>query len=123
MASRCRSRKADGSACEAQPVRADGYCYWHSPELAELRDQKNREGGRNRSNAQRAKKALPAEVLTAEEIRSWLGLVFKGVIAGKIEPGVATASATVARALLETAKVSEIESQLAELEKAVGGYR
>lgn len=122
MTAQCLSTKADGSPCLAQPIRADGYCWWHSPALEQLRQEKRAQGGSNRSNKARAKKALPAEPMTAEEIRSYLGVVFKGVISGKIEPGVGTASATIARALLDVAKVAEVEDQVAQLRADMAAF-
>ncbi len=77
-------------------------------------------GGERRGqplNKQRAKKALPAEPLTAEEVHSYLGVVFRSVIGGKIEPGIATAAASVARAMIDVAKVAAFEGQLTELRR------
>jgi hypothetical protein len=122
MVNRCTATNADGDPCQAQPVRPSGYCYWHDPALAEERDRKRREGGANRSNKARAKKTLSAEALTAEEVRSYLGIVFKGVIGGKIEPGVGTAAANIARALMDVAKVAEVEQQVADLRRDLAAF-
>ena len=121
MVSRCAATNANGKACEAQPVRPSGYCWWHDPAAAAERDRKRREGGANRANKARARRQL-AEPLTADEIRSHLGVVFRGVIVGRIEPGVGTAAATIARALLDVAKVAEIEGQVAEMRRDLAAF-
>jgi hypothetical protein len=98
----------------------DRFCPWHSPAWADRRREWSAQGGTNRSNKRRAKKALPAEPLTAAEIHSYLGLVFRGVIGGKLEPGVATAAANVARAMIAVRESSELEDRLDALEAAAG---
>ncbi len=111
----CKGQTKDGKPCSARPRPGTDLCPWHSPDLAEQRAEWSRRGGRNSSNKQRARKSLPAELMTIEELSAFLGTVFKGVISGKVEPGVATAAATVARTMGELAKVSTFESDLAEL--------
>jgi len=95
------------------------FCVSHDPskvtQLAEWR----RQGGLASSNKARAKKHLPADPLTNEELHSYLGLVFKSVISGKIEPGVGTATATIARTMLELFRAIDLESRIAELERRI----
>ena len=117
----CGARNASGTPCQAQPVRPSGYCYWHCPDVADERDRKRREGGRNRSNRERLKKALPAEPLTAEELHAYLGLVFRGLIGGKVDPPIATAAANVARTMVELQRASEFERRLDQLERSERG--
>jgi hypothetical protein len=114
---RCQATAKGGSQCGATARPNRPFCLWHddAPDAQEKRRLISQKGGQARSNKARAKKALPAEVLTAEEIRSYLGIVFRGVISGKIEPGVGTAAAGIARALLDVAKVAEVEEQVAQL--------
>jgi hypothetical protein len=122
MVAQCLGTNEKGKPCEAQPVRRSGYCFWHDPALADERDRKRREGGVNRSNKARARKALPADPLSAEEVRSYLGVVFLDVISGKVEPGVGTAAANIARALMDVAKVAEVEQQVAELRRDMAAF-
>jgi len=113
----CSGTTKAGERCRARSLPGSAYCVTHDPtkvtQLAEWR----RKGGYAASNKARAKKALPADPLTNEELHSWLRVVFKGVIAGRIEPGVATASATVARTMAELARVTELEQRIANLEE------
>jgi hypothetical protein len=114
---RCRGTTKDGKPCGAHPRPGTELCPWHSPDLAGRRAEWSARGGMGRSNKRRAKKALPAEPLTAEEIHSYLGVVFRGVIGGKIEPGIGTAAASIARAMVDVAKVADFESQLSEMRR------
>jgi len=95
MVRRCKATTVAGPPCSAQPVRADGYCWWHSPALANERDEARRRGGSARSNRARAKKQLPA-----------------------VEPGVGSSVASLARAYVavtEAGAVETLEREVAEL--------
>ncbi len=59
--------------------------------------------------------------MTMQEIQGLLGVAFKGVLAGKIDPGVGTACANIARAMTQVAGVAEIEEQIAELRRMIDG--
>jgi hypothetical protein len=48
-------------------------------------------------------------------------VVFRGVIGGKIEPGIGTAAATIARAMIDVARVADFERQLAEMRRELAG--
>jgi len=77
-----------------------------------------RTGGEQRSNKQRARRQLPDAVLTPAELQGFIGLALRGVIAGEIEPGVANAVATLARAAVVVREATELEDRLAALEAA-----
>ena len=112
----CTGTTKAGQRCRARALPGSPFCVSHDPskvtQLAEWR----RKGGYASSNKARAKKHLPAELMTNEQLHSFLGLVFKGVISGKIEPGVATASATVARTMAELSRVVDLEQRIVDLE-------
>lgn len=118
---RCRATARNGKPCSAVAV-ADGLCAWHSPAWAEKRRAWSAAGGRARSNAARAKKALPKDVQDVTQIRAMLGRTIKGLMGGTIEPGVATAIASIARvslAAIEQADrpaLADLENRLLTLE-------
>jgi hypothetical protein len=120
MVRRCAGRNAAGEPCEAQPIRADGYCYWHSPALADERDRKRREGGRNSSNRARAAKALPAAALTPAELQGVLAVTLKAVLAEQKSPAIGNAIANLGRAIVAVREATEVEDRLAALEAAAG---
>jgi hypothetical protein len=114
---RCQAVAKSGKPCAATVV--DGqYCAWHSPQWAEKRRQWAAEGGRRRSNAARAKKQMP-ESMAHDELLGFVSLSIKGVLAGRVEPGVGNAIANLARAFVTVAGVAEFEQQLAELRRDV----
>ncbi len=122
-AERCQAITKSGSPCGATPVPGDTLCAWHSPAWAEKRREWSKQGGAARSNRARAAKRLPAESLTLAEVQGLLSVALKGVLAGRIEPGIANASANVARAIAAVAQAGEIEDRIAALEQAaeIGG--
>jgi len=118
MDAKCSATNKNGSPCSAGPVREDGYCYWHSPDLADQRRTDRQRGGAARSNVARAKRQLPDAVLTPAELQGFIGLALRGVLAGRIEPGVANAVATLARAAVAVREATEVEERLTALETA-----
>ncbi|MDP9357795.1 MAG: hypothetical protein M3R02_21405 [Chloroflexota bacterium] len=123
MDRQCKGANAAGQPCDAKPVRPSGWCYWHDLALEAERTEGRRKGGAARSNRARAKKRLPAESLTLQEVQGLLSVALKGVLAGRIEPGIANASANVARAIAAVAQAGEIEERITALEAAaqIGG--
>jgi hypothetical protein len=118
MAERCQAQARSGKPCSALAV--DGiHCPWHSaaPEWVEKRRQWSAKGGERRSNAARAKKALPTEPMAATEVHAWLSLAFKKTLAGSMEPGILNALANAARTMAELSKAAEIEGRLVALEQ------
>ncbi len=122
---RCQAITKSGSPCGATPVPGGSLCAWHAPAWAEKRRQWSAKGGTGRSNAQRAKKRLPAETLSLTEVQAFLSFTLKATLAGKVEPGVANAVANVARTMTTVAQAGEIEERIAGLEAAaeIGGRR
>ena len=118
-AERCRAETKGGKPCGATVVAPSGLCAGHAPEWADRRREWSRKGGERRSNHERAKKQVPAAV-TAKELGGWLGVLFRGVVGGKIAPKVGTAAAMIARAMLEAREAGELEERLAALEAAAG---
>lgn len=121
MHGRCMGTNRDGSPCSGQARPGRSMCAWHDPQLAADRAAWRRKGGQSRSNKARAKKALPDNVLSMVEIQGLLGLAFKGVMTGKLEPNVGTVLANLARTMAQVAGVAEIEEQIAELRQRIEG--
>lgn len=105
--SQCKGQNTAGAPCSAQPVRADGYCYWHSPATVEERVEARRRGGFNKSNRARAAKA--AEGMSLAEIDRLLAVALKGTLTGRLTPGQGTAAAAIARAMVTVREASTIE--------------
>ena len=121
---RCRATNQAGKPCAAEPL-PSGWCRWHDPELEEARREWSRRGGHNKSNAARARKALPAG-LTPDELHRLLGAVLKSVIAGRTEPGVGNAAANISRAIVvvkEAGELAERVEALAVMVHALVGRR
>ncbi len=116
MATMCSGRNRTGQPCGAQ-VWQDGQCRWHHPGLEAERGEWRRRGGEQRSNKQRAKRQLPDAILTPAELQGFIGLALRGVIAGKIEPGVGNAIATLARAAVAVREAGELEERIERLEE------
>jgi len=95
-------------------------CIAHGDRVTDLAEWR-KQGGKGKSNRARAAKNLPNEPMTTGELHIYLGVVFRKVINGTLEPGVATAAATVARTMAELAKASDYESRLLDLERRLTG--
>lgn len=112
---RCSGTNKRGERCAGFAVAGSAYCLAHDPAKIVQMAAARRKGGAATSHKARARKQLPAEPMSAVELHSWLGVVFRGVVTGKIEPGVGTAAATIARAMLDLARVADFEGQLTEI--------
>jgi len=119
MADVCKAKNRDGEPCNAMP-RQNDYCIWHDPERSQERASWRAEGGRKRSNRERARKKLPSAVMTAAELQGLVGTVLRGVIDGEIEPAVGNCVANLSRSLLELRKGTELEQRIDELEQRAG---
>src|SRR5687767_12937773 len=108
---RCRATNAAGSPCSAQPIRPDGYCYWHSPNAAADRAEARRRGGASRSNQARARRALPA-AMGSDELLATLSEAIRRVERGDMQPGPAGAIAQLARTMNAIRETSEVERRL-----------
>jgi hypothetical protein len=119
MATKCSAIAKSGSRCTTPVVAGSVFCWMHAPERAEGRREAARKGGKARANAERARKQIP-DAMSADELSGWLSLLFKNVMAGRIEPKIGTAAASIARVLHEVRHTTEIEQRLAELESRAG---
>jgi len=112
----CAGRNRDGRPCAARPLPGSNWCPFHDPERAEARREWSRQGGASRSNAARARKALPAD-FTVDDLRGTLAIVLARTVRGDMAPGVATATATVARAWLLANEQADVIQRIEALEE------
>jgi hypothetical protein len=116
----CHGITKDGQRCRARPLHGSPYCLSHSPDISDAqRKAWSATGGRNSANRVRASKQLPAELMSLEEVDSYLGVVYRGVIHGKIDPKIGTAAANIAGTMKELRKAA-IEERLEEIEQVLG---
>jgi hypothetical protein len=119
-AGRCQAKTKEGKPCSATPRPGRPYCLWHDPDAEATRRENARKGGQSRSNLARLKRSLPAEPLTFGDVQNVLGAVLRDLLAGTLDPPVANAAATVARAFAAIAQAGEMEERLRELELRAG---
>jgi len=119
MAAKCLAIAKSGSRCSRPALAGGVFCLMHSPDHAEMRREASRKGGRNRSAQARARAATP-EAMAPDELAGWLSLIFKQVLVGKLEPRVGSAAAGIAKVMLQTRELVEVEERLLALEDAAG---
>lgn len=117
MATKCHAQNAAGEPCQAEPLKGSTYRVWPHPDLAERRKEWSLRGGKGKANAVRARKRL--QRLDLDEIDAALCTALLDVLNGTLEPGLATAAASVARTIHAVRTASEHEQCIAELEAAV----
>jgi hypothetical protein len=117
MATKCHAMNAAGEPCQAEPLKGSEYCVWHDPDLAERRKEWSLRGGKGKANAVRAKKRLKR--LELQDVDAALCTALVDVLNGELEPGLATAAATVARVIHQVRTATEHEQRITELEKAL----
>jgi hypothetical protein len=119
MAAKCQAIARSGSRCNSPVLPASQWCWVHDPAAADRRREASKKGGKARATKARALAAIP-DAMTSDELAGWLSLLFKNVVAGRVEPRIGTAAATIARVLMDVREATELEQRLAELESRAG---
>ena len=114
----CQGIARSGQRCRARPIVGTDWCINHSPAItdAQRRAWKAR-GGHNSAALVRARKQLPMEPLTSEEVASYLSIGIRGVLTKSVAPAVLNAISNAARALSEIRRDAEFEVRLEALER------
>jgi nitrogenase subunit NifH len=73
-----------------------------------------------RSNKARARRQLAEQVLTISDLDALLCVALKQVASGRMEPGVGSAMATIAKTITTIRSTGDFEKRLEELERASG---
>ena len=110
----CRATRRDGQPGRVRAL-ADGYCFAHSPRLAEKRKAAHATGGRHSATRERmARKVAASPLFKVQEV---LQHTIAGVLQNRIDPRKATAVAALRGALVRCYQVSVLQSQQDELEE------
>ena len=107
---RCQALKSDGRPCTAIAT-VGVYCIGHSEYASE---ETRRKGGSATSIASRAARLLPARL---RPVADRLELALQQVHEGQLDPRVAVAMASLARALVAVFSAGELEERLKQLEQ------
>jgi len=118
-AGRCTATTKTGAACSASHYR-DGWCRWHHPDLEAERQAARVAGGKAKSTTARAKKRVLREARDLRDVDAQLCIALDDVLAGRIEANVATAAASLARAIATVRQAGDLEARLEALEAAAG---
>lgn len=114
----CGYIKADGGRCKAQPMRGEGYCYAHHPDLEERRTAASRRGGKTGGRG-RGKGDI-------KDVKSWLLDLAHRVEAGDLEAKDGTAVSQILNIWLRGIETErkireqdELEERLESLERVL----
>jgi hypothetical protein len=91
--------------------------------MSQQRSEWSAKGGASRSNAARARAALPDATLTPAQLACVLSKALSDVLGGTLEPGRANAVSGLARTLVSIAEAVELETRLTALETALSERR
>jgi hypothetical protein len=109
----CRGTKKNGEPCRLLAI-SGGWCFAHSPALAEKRRAAYAAGGSASSVVARLKKLAPSRL---GPVTAMLEDVLEGLNSGKKDARTAQAIATVSRALVAVITAGETEDRLRLLEE------
>lgn len=121
MSVKCNAIAKSGSRCSRPALAGSQWCLMHDPASAEVRREAARKGGHARSNKARAAAQVP-DAMTPADLAGYLSLMLKKTMVGSLEPKVATAIATLARALLE-AQQAAAQPSITELQEQMDALR
>lgn len=120
MATKCAGFTNAGKPCQGTPLPGRTLCFVHDPAMAERRQQGAVKGGRGKSAKVRARRQLRDSVMAPNDVAGLLSISMQKVATGVMEPGVGTALASMAKALMSVQETAELEGRLAALEQAAG---
>ena len=113
----CKATTRAGKRCRAIPL-ADGFCFAHSPTLADKRRQAQAQGGR--VVAERRKLLVgQIDFGSGEAVRLFFESLARAVLRGELPSGRARDCASIAQMALAVRRGAEVEERLAELERLV----
>ncbi len=118
----CTAPTQAGPRCRADALPGEDLCFTHSPRVKVERADARRRGGQAKSNAARAAKmwAAVGREIPDENLPALLKAAMLDVRAGKIEPAVATALATLAKAAVSITADIDLERRIDALEQEAG---
>ncbi len=118
----CTAPTQAGPRCRADALPGEDLCFTHSPRVKAERADARRRGGQAKSNAARAAKmwAAVGREIPDSDLPALLKAAMLDVRAGKIEPAVATALATLAKAAVQLHADIELEHRIEVLERDAG---
>ena len=121
MASHCQGKNRDGAPCSAHVYEGETWCRWHDPARATERAAWSRKGGAARSNKARARRQLADAVMSIEDMDAFLCASMVKVAAGRMEPNVGSAVATIAKTVVGIRTAGDLERRLEQLEARAEG--
>jgi hypothetical protein len=114
----CRYIKSGGGYCQANALTGSSYCYFHSPDVAEERQEARVKGGKERS---RKATVLPPDtpdmpLTTSADVTNLLAQTINKVLRGQLDPHVSNAVGFLAGHLLKAQQQEQIERRLQRVE-------
>ncbi len=120
MATQCQGTSRNGQPCSAHVYAGDEWCRWHDPDRADERKAWAEKGGRNRSNRARARKQLQDAVMSIDDLDALLCRALVQVAGGRMEPGVGSSMANIAKTIATIRSTGDFEKRLEALEQSAG---
>jgi len=108
----CKATKVNGKPCQARAIKK-GFCFAHSPELADKAREARILGGKNKAKLKRLEKMMPTRL---SPILETLEDTITEVRGGSLAPKTATAMATLANAIVRVLTAGELEQRVRDLE-------
>lgn len=116
MTRQCTAITKVGIRCPNAPVAGFDKCMAHEPALTERVAEGRYNGGKGKSNAARARKAIPADL---RDVGDLLLQAIHDVKTGDLDVGKATAMASLTRAYVTVYEAGLVESRLKDIEARI----
>lgn len=122
VSNQCPGMTKDGVPCSAQVLPGRTFCHWHDPERQDAAQASRRRGGLAKATKVRARKLLQQSA-GMSDVQAQLLLALEDVRNGELDPSVATAMATLARAIMAVAGAAQFEDQLTDMRREIADLR
>jgi hypothetical protein len=116
----CKARKPDGHACHAKAGIGSDFCFFHDPELSDVRRQAQCRGGRKNTHIRVIPSHTPDfRFSDSVRIKELLEYAANGLVHGDLDPKSAYVLGYLADCALRAHKLITLEQRIDEVEKLI----
>lgn len=115
--SKCQFIKPDKVQCKANAIKGDVYCFWHSEQMKEQRDQAIMEGGLSPKRSYGKSEAI--SISNTQDVLSLIVETINDLRCNKVSTRNANAIGYLASVALKTIEQGDLEKRLQEVEYAL----
>ena len=117
----CKASSSSGDRCQAYAVEGSAYCYWHAPELADVRKEARSAGGRARHGRKLGTDRTRVTLASLADVVELVERAVNDLLQLETSISRARAIGYLAGVACKALEASDLEQRIARLEEQVKG--